>query len=52
MEAREGAGMQYLMGVCLAYAILFLLIGAVAMTCVALMAVRALVRRAMRQRRK
>lgn len=44
--------MQYLMGACLAYAILFLLMGAVALTYLLVRLAVALVRLAMRQRRK
>lgn len=44
--------MQYLMGACLAYAILLLLMGAVGLVDLLVMLVAALVRRAMRQRRK
>lgn len=44
--------MQYLMGACLAYAILFLLMGAVALTYLLVRLAAAIVRLAMRQRRK
>ena len=43
--------MQYLMGACLAYAILLLLMGAVGLVDLLVRLVVALVRRAMRQRR-
>lgn len=44
--------MQYLMGACLAYAILFLLMGAVGLVDLLARLAVALVRLAMRQRRK
>ena len=44
--------MQYMMGACLAYAILFLLMGAVGVAYAVLRAVKSMVMWAMRQRRK